>query len=248
VCAADRRVRPAAGPGDLVRALSALLLLFDIDGTLVQRAADAHRLALYDALREVFGIEEPEVVHVRTAGKTDGQIARELLLGHGVAEEEVDRRAVALRDAWWTAYEAGCEEDLSHTVAPGVPDLLSWLADRPDVRLALLTGNLEPIARLKLARAGLGHFFAPGQGAFGSDHESRAELPAVARARAGGWPRERTAVIGDTPLDIACARADGVRVAAVATGAFGVPELGEADAAVPDARALRAVLEDWLEG
>ena len=59
-----------------------------------------------------------------------------------------------------------------------------------------MTGNLEPVARLKLERAGLGRFFAPGQGGFASDHASRAELPAIARRRAGGWPRERTVVIG----------------------------------------------------
>ncbi len=60
------------------------------------------------------------------------------------------------------------------------------------------------------------------------------------------WPRERTVVIGDTPRDIACARADGVRVAAVATGPFAVEQLAEADAVADDARALLPVLEDWL--
>jgi phosphoglycolate phosphatase-like HAD superfamily hydrolase len=64
--------------------------------------------------------------------------------------------------------------------------------------------------RVKLARAGIGDYFEPGQGGFGSDHLDRSELPAIARARADGWPRERTVVIGDTPRDIACARADGV--------------------------------------
>ena len=60
------------------------------------------------------------------------------------------------------------------------------------------------------------------------------------------WPRERTVVIGDTPRDIACARADGVRVAAVATGPFAVTELADADAVADDARSLLPVLEDWL--
>jgi phosphoglycolate phosphatase-like HAD superfamily hydrolase len=93
----------------------------------------------------------------------------------------------------------------------------------------------------------LGGHFASGQGAFGSDHPEREALPAIARARAGDppWPRERTAVIGDTPRDIACARADGVRVAAVATGPFDVAALADADAVVDDARALLPVLDDW---
>ena len=86
--------------------------------------------------------------------------------------------------------------------------MLEELDAREGVRLAVLTGNLEPIARLKLARAGLGRFFEHGQGGFGSDHEDRTELPAIARARAGGYPRAQTVVIGDTPRDIACARAD----------------------------------------
>jgi phosphoglycolate phosphatase-like HAD superfamily hydrolase len=77
---------------------------------------------------------------------------------------------------------------------------------------------------------------------------SRARLPAIARGRAGEWPRERTVVIGDTPRDIACARADDVRVIAVATGPFGVEELADADAVVDDARALLPVLSDWATG
>jgi phosphoglycolate phosphatase-like HAD superfamily hydrolase len=60
------------------------------------------------------------------------------------------------------------------------------------------------------------------------------------------WPRERTVVIGDTPRDIACARADGVRVAAVATGPFTIEQLADADAVADDARSLLPVLEDWL--
>ena len=111
-------------------------------------------------------------------------------------------------------------------------------------RLALVTGNLEPVARRKLASAGIGHWFAPGQGGFGSDAEERGELPAVARARAGGWPRERTVVIGDTPRDIACARADGLRVIAVTTGPFDAEELAEADYVASGAADLRPLLAD----
>ena len=144
------------------------------------------------------------------------------------------------------AYDALCPPDLADRVAPGVPELLAALAARPgEFRLALVTGNLEPIARIKLGRAGIGDYFEAGQCGFGSDHASRAELPAIARSRAGDWPRERTVVIGDTPRDIACARADDVRVAAVATGPFAVEALADADAVVDHARALLPVLEDF---
>jgi phosphoglycolate phosphatase-like HAD superfamily hydrolase len=229
-----------------------MLLLFDIDGTLLLRAADAHRDAIYEALRLVHGVTEPERRGMEVAGRTDADIARTLLVHAGVSADQIDARADDVRVAACAAYGKLCPDDLSACVAPGMPELLERLAARDDTLLALVTGNYEPIARLKLRRAGIGHFFATGQGGFGSDHEDRAMLPAVARRRAGGdedaepWPRARTAVIGDTPRDIACARADGVRVAAIATGPFEPDELRGADAVARDAAELGAVLERWL--
>jgi phosphoglycolate phosphatase len=127
-----------------------------------------------------------------------------------------------------------------------VPEALAALAAEPDIyRLALVTGNFEPVARRKLASAGIGHYFAAGQGGFGSDAEDRSDLPAVARGRAGGWPRERTVVIGDTPRDIACARADAVRVIAVATGPFPAEALADAETVVDSVRAALPVLADF---
>src|SRR6185436_9185743 len=142
-------------------------------------------------------------------------------------------------------YEALCPPDLSAKLAPGIADLLAEMAGDARYRLSLVTGNFEPVARLKLDRAGIGHHFEPGQGGFGTDAEAREQLPPVARARAGGWPRERTVVIGDTPNDIACARADGLRVIAVATGPFPVEALADADAVADSAEAIVPVLEDW---
>jgi phosphoglycolate phosphatase-like HAD superfamily hydrolase len=181
--------------------------------------------------------------HVEVAGRTDAAIMHDLVTAAG--GEDFDARWPEVAAEALRVYEELCPPDLSDRVAPGVAELLEALAARGDeFRLSLVTGNLEPIARLKLGRAGIGHYFEPGQGGFGSDHASRAELPAIARTRAGGWPRERTVVIGDTPRDIACARADDVRVVAVATGPFAVEELADADAVVDDARALLPVLED----
>jgi phosphoglycolate phosphatase-like HAD superfamily hydrolase len=183
---------------------------------------------------------------VEVAGRTDGAIMRDVVRLAGVDDAVIDERWPEVRDAAVEAYEQIAPDDLSDRLAPGVAELLEALAARPDeYRLALLTGNVEPIARVKLARAGIGHYFEPDQGGFGSDHYNRAELPAIARARAGDWPRERTVVIGDTPRDIACARADDVRVAAVATGLFSVEQLADADAVVDDARALLPVLREW---
>jgi phosphoglycolate phosphatase-like HAD superfamily hydrolase len=226
-----------------------LLLLFDIDGTLLQRASREHALALKEAAAHVHGLPPLTERAIEAAGRTDGAIMRDLLRAAGVHDAEVDARASEVWNRAIAAYESLCPADLSDRVAPGVPELLGALAARPgDFRLSLVTGNLEPVARIKLDRAGIGHHFPGGQGGFGSDHETRDELPPIARARASAppWPRERTVVIGDTPRDIACARADGVRVAAVGTGPFAVEALADADAVVDDARALLPVLEDWL--
>ncbi len=228
-----------------------MLLLFDIDGTLLIGAADAHRDAILEALRVVHGVTDPEPGGLQVAGRTDTDIARLLLTRAGISAEHIDERADDLRIAACEAYGRLCPGDLSATVAPGMSELLEQLAAREDARLSLVTGNYEPIARMKLAAAGIGSRFERGQGGFGSDHESRAELPAIARRRAGGaepWPRERSLLIGDTPRDIACARADGVRVLAIATGPYRADELRDADAVARDAHDLGALLEPLLSG
>jgi phosphoglycolate phosphatase len=226
-----------------------VLLLFDVDGTLLQRGTDAHKQAFHVAVHEVFGIEDATAYRIATPGKTDLQIAREVLLKAGFDARAIEERLGALGEAWVRAH-AERQGDLEHAVTPGMREVLEALSLHDDARLALLTGNLEPIARLKLTRAGIGGFFPHRQGAFGSDSEDRSELPAIARARAGSadapYPRTRTAVIGDTPLDIACARADGVRAVAIATGPYGVHDLRAADDVAPDAAALRRTLERLL--
>ena len=229
-----------------------MLLLFDIDGTLLLRAADAHRDAIHEALRRVHGVTDPVRRGLgEVAGRTDADIARNLLVAAGITATQIDERADDVRIAACEAYARLVPDDLSGHVTPGMDKLLQRLAERDDTRLALVTGNFEPIARLKLRAAGIGRYFARGQGGFGSDHEDRAMLPQIARRRAGDgdraeWPRAQTAVIGDTPRDIACARADGVRVAAIATGPFGPEELRQADAVARDAAELGEVLEHWL--
>jgi phosphoglycolate phosphatase len=246
----DRRVHPAGHRRDGLPALSPpLLLLFDIDGTLLRRAALEHALALHEAMEEVYGVST-RTTKVEAAGRTDREIARATLLALNVSALRIDDRFDELCDAACAAYARRVPDDLSETVAPGIVELLEWLDGRDDVRLSLVTGNLEAIARLKLGAAGLGGFFPSGQGGFGSDSEDRTELPAIARQRAGQagqpHPRERTLVIGDTPRDIACAQADGVGVLAVATGPFRAEDLDQADAVVSHAYGLRALLAERL--
>jgi phosphoglycolate phosphatase len=222
-----------------------LLLLFDIDGTLLQGATAEHSRALRESAMRIHGLASLDG-QVELAGRTDEAIMRDLVVSCGVEEAVADARWPEVKEAAALAYAEFVPDDLSAYVAPGIEELLPALGARPDeFRLSLVTGNLEPVARLKLDRAGIGQWFEDGQGGFGSDHRSRAKLPAIARERAGGWPRERAVVIGDTPRDIACARADGVRVVAVATGPYAIEALADADAVVDDARALLPVLEDF---
>ena len=223
------------------------LLLFDVDGTLLAGAARAHAQALWAALREVHGIDPSRVrSSVSPAGRTDGEIARLLLQVAGVSAARIDERADDVRAACCERYAQLCPPDLSDTVIPGIPALLEQLRARDDVVLSLVTGNFEPIGRTKLSRAGIGRFFAAGQGAFGSDAEDRAMLPAIARRRAGSdgiaFPRERTIVIGDTPRDIFCARADGVGCIAVTTGPYDAAQLSDADAVADDPGQLGELL------
>lgn len=221
-----------------------MLLLFDIDGTLLIDGAAAHREALFTALRTVHGVSV-DGDHTETAGRTDGEITRAILTRAGVAATRIDDGAADVREAAYEAFAQLCPGDLSDRVAPGVPELLEQLT-AADHRVSLVTGNLEPIARLKLTRAGLGRYFPRGQGGFGSDHEDRAALPRVARVRAGTphrpHPPEDTVVIGDTPLDIKCARADGAHAIAVATGPFSAEELAAADVVVSAIADVREAL------
>ena len=203
------------------------LVLFDIDGTLLL-SDGAGKRAIQRALIDVFGVTG--ATDHRFDGKTDPQIVRELMRGEGHGDERIDSEMRRLLDA----YVGYLHEELrapghSPYALPGVHALLDVLEQRDDVILGLLTGNIEPGARAKLQAVGID----PDRfriGAFGSDHEHRPELPAIARART----RERlgvdvtsaaVGVIGDTPADVTCGRAIGASAIGVATGRFSRAEL-----------------------
>ena len=219
-----------------------MLLLFDIDGTLLLRAHVEHRLALAEAVREVWSAIDPGGAAVPAAGRTDVAIARDICLLGGVTAAHFDERLDAFFAACARAYDRLAPGDLRDRHAPHVEAVLADLAARPGVRLSLVTGNLEAVAQMKLDRAGLGAFFAAREGAFGSDAEDRTKLPPLARRRAGDgrvpYPRARTVVVGDTPNDIACAHADGLRCVAVTTGPFTRADLARAELVLPGLREL----------
>jgi phosphoglycolate phosphatase-like HAD superfamily hydrolase len=206
-------------------------------------ATRAHSQALDAAIKQVHGVDPAGIRgQIQPAGRTDGEIARLILLDLGVSARRIDELADDVREACCRIYAQRPPQDLSSHVVPGIPDVLAWLDERDDMTLGLLTGNYEPIGRLKLRLAGIGKWFASAPGAFGSDSEDRAALPAIARRRAGHVRRDDAVVIGDTPRDIACARADGVRCVAVTSGQYGADELSEADAVATNAAELRAAL------
>jgi phosphoglycolate phosphatase-like HAD superfamily hydrolase len=205
------------------------LILFDIDGTLV-RGGPA-KVAFVEAMEETFGTEG-DADRVSFAGKTDPQIAREILEDAGLDRCAIDRGLPAL----WERYLSRLEAALDHhpmTVLPGVRELLDGLALLDGIAVGLVTGNIAGGARLKLGSAGLWDRF--GVGSYGSDHEERDELPAIALGRARErWGEalsaDRAVIVGDTPRDVACGRAGGMRTFAVATGMFSTAELAAAGA------------------
>jgi phosphoglycolate phosphatase-like HAD superfamily hydrolase len=229
-----------------------LLLLFDIDGTLVRSRPTTHQLALERAATEVFGLRVEDgatpVADVEPWGKTDRQILRDVLTRAGLPEPSADAIARWERIACEAYVELEVDGESSGELQ-ATADALTHLRSQGHA-LALVTGNLEPIARRKLALRGLGDYFPPGQGGFGSDAELRPELVPIARTRCGtnGQPhaRDDTVLIGDTPLDVAAAAADGVRCVAITGKRFSARHLREAGAAatierIPD-------VETALEG
>ncbi len=230
----------------------ATLLLFDVDGTLLADATGPVRDGIREALQRHHGVDATRMSRpLSTSGRTDGEIARAILLDAGVSAQRIDELADDVRRTCCEVCANRYPDDLSAHVIGGMTELLEWLAGRDDVVVGLLTGNFECVAKLKLKRAGIGPAFASGPGAFGSDAEDRAALPAIARRRAGQagapHPRADTIVIGDTPEDVACARADGVRCIAVATGGHQPAELAGADVVVRDGAELRRALAELLD-
>lgn len=200
-----------------------LLVLFDIDGTLVS-AAGAGRRALESSFRRVLGVDGIATLAagVRFEGRTDPLIIADMARAAGLSPAEIERRAGEFRDAYLEALrdEMG-RPDPRRRVMPGIPRLLEELRAKPEVHLGLLTGNIEAGARLKLEPFGLNPYFR--HGGFASDHPQRPEIARIAREKISAatgirFPSTRVTVVGDTEEDVACARANGYRVVAVESG------------------------------
>ncbi|MDB6076023.1 MAG: gph 2 [Verrucomicrobiaceae bacterium] len=202
------------------------LLLFDIDGTLLDTRGSGLG-ALLDAAEEVFGVPRDSLPPLDLAGATDGGVVRKLFSDAGLPMTE--EHAQRYRDSYLGHLKRRLHADVfAGRLLPAVEELLAALGKHDHVHLGLLTGNLRIGAGYKLKRFLIDHHFI--DGAFGDDAEDRNLLGPIAvermtKARGHPFDIEEVIVIGDTPKDIACARALGARCLGVATGAFGLHHL-----------------------
>lgn len=222
------------------------LVLFDIDGTLVQTGRAGVR-AMNRAFLDLFGVDDA-LNGVPVAGRTDRAIVSQVLSAIEAPDgpDHVER----VRDEYCRRLPEALADPAAHPVGvlPGVGDLLASLEARSDVAVGLLTGNFAAGAALKLGHFDLWRRFA--FGAFGDDHaERRALVPVAVEAAAqrghGPFAPDRIVVIGDTPLDVDCAQAYGARSLAVATGLYSSDSLREAGADLTVAT-LTEVPADWI--
>ena len=194
------------------------LILFDIDGTLIDCGGQA-RVAFGQALERVFGESGP-IDTYEFSGKTDTRIVVDLMTAAGRPRAEVLVTLPQLRDEYLATLELNLARERMK-VLPGIEPLLEHLAARDDIVLALLTGNWERGARIKLSRHDLNRYFA--FGSFGDDVFDRNDLPPIAieralRATQRRFHPQETLIVGDSILDVGCARANGIPCLAVATG------------------------------
>lgn len=213
------------------------LILWDIDGTLITSRGVGRRV-MEEAAVAVAGLAEAPTVVM--SGKTDPQILREIFQAAELADDHIDGILPSAMAAAEAAL-ADAEEELrsAGSVLPGVRALLERLDATPGVRQTLVTGNLTANAAVKVGAFGLTHLVDAEIGGYGTDHADRLELVPIALERARRFRGETYGpdevwVIGDTPNDLACARAGGVRCLLVGTGGQeGLDDLG-ADAVLAD--------------
>jgi phosphoglycolate phosphatase-like HAD superfamily hydrolase len=194
------------------------LVLFDIDGTLItDNGAARHSYAL--ALRETYGFEG-DLTRYDFSGRTDPQITSMVLHDAGFSDDAIAARAPQLWEAYLRELARHATAERVRTL-PGIPELLAVLASIDHVTLALLTGNIERGARLKLEPPGLNRYFP--FGAFGSDSAHREELPPIAVDRASRIDGHRfrgreVVIIGDSIYDVRCGVPHDATTIAIASG------------------------------
>jgi phosphoglycolate phosphatase-like HAD superfamily hydrolase len=227
-----------------------VIVLFDVDGTLIHSGGAGVR-GMNAAFHRLYGVTGA-VDGVTLAGRTDRAIVGDVLRAIGV--EPTPAEVARVRAAYVDHLRVEIKRPVAPrgAVLPGVETLLDSIGTLAHVQVGLLTGNFEPGAAVKLGHFDLWQRFA--FGAFGDDHvDRRALLPvALARAARAGVAAvlpARVVIVGDTPLDVDCARAHGARAVAVATGPYDRAMLMAAGAdLVVDTFADTSHVTRWLEG
>jgi phosphoglycolate phosphatase len=217
------------------------IILWDIDGTLLRtRRQGSFKDYTRPVLARLFGTAG-RLDELAVSGMTDLQIVSEALRDEGFTHEQVRERAPELAALYHEELERLTGREELYYALPGARRALEAAARSPRYLNSLLTGNVEPAARLKLRLVGLADFFRL-PGAFGEDSHDRRDLPALALERIArhlglDLKPSQLIVVGDTPNDIACARHSGARSLAVATGrAHSAVDLRahQPDAVLPD--------------
>jgi phosphoglycolate phosphatase len=226
------------------------ILLWDIDGTLIRSVRmGAYKEYTIPVLEEIFGTSG-QLATMRVSGMTDMQIIVEALSGEGFTHHDVRERIEQLgRRLTEEAKRVTEGGALFFEVIDGVRPALEMLSGQPRYRSALLTGNIESMAQLKMELVGLDEFFTL-RGAFGNESHKRRDLPEIAANRIREHLQldlapEQFIVIGDTPNDIDCAHHFGARSVAVGTGRFYSTQdllACKPDALVPDLTNVELVL------
>ena len=199
------------------------ILLWDIDGTLIRSARPGgYKEYTIPVLEELFGTSG-QLADMHVSGMTDMQIFIEALGNHGITHDHLRERFAVLSDRLTAEARKVTGNGVRFfELLPGARETLEALDKHPRYRSALLTGNIEPMAYLKMELVGLEKFFTV-PGAFGHESHNRRDLPALAAERIRKHLQldlapEHFIVIGDTPNDIDCARHFGARAVAVGTG------------------------------
>ena len=226
------------------------IVLFDVDNTLLY-SGGAGSLAMRRAFHELYGIEDG-FRRVEYSGRTDWAILRAAMREHNIARDGDDgfrQEMTRFQETYYRLLEGTLHEVTSGRTMPGVAELLAALSERDGVRQGLATGNFRIAAFMKLRHFELDGHLA--EGGFGEDAEERGEMVGVAIERLADGSKPDAAsiwVVGDTPLDVAAARSNGVRALSVATGSSSVEELRDAgaDVAVADLSGTESVLATLL--
>ena len=229
------------------------ILLWDIDGTLIRSVrTGGYKLYTIPVLEEIFGTSG-RLGDMRVSGMTDLQIVYEALSTEGISQEQILAHAEVLISRLTEEARRVTGNGVKFfELLPGVRETLEALSAHPRYESALVTGNIKPMAHLKMELVGLGKFFTL-PGAFGDESHNRRDLPARAAERirkhlGHDLTPEQFIVIGDTPNDIDCARHFGARAVAVGTGRFYTREeilACEPDALLPDLADTQQVIETF---